>query len=152
MKILLFSRTIRLISTKLWTKRSWMKETQSFTKRTISLSNTRWLVFFFPNQLYDIIIALRKCVYWFEGFSQVRDVAIGPLVKWNIVQEHLTRNFFENLLGYQRCLVQHFTSIIFISYCCNSWSFYQHEEKYLIYTCDKNTIVCIHKFTMVNSV
>ena len=32
--------------------------------------------FSFLNQSYDIII----CVYWFELFSQVSDVAIGPLV------------------------------------------------------------------------
>ena len=35
-------------------------------------------MFLFPclNQRYDIII----CVYWFELFSQVSDVAHGPLV------------------------------------------------------------------------
>ena len=37
-------------------------------------------VFSFPNQCYDIIIAMNKCVYLLELVSQVSDVALGPLV------------------------------------------------------------------------
>ena len=38
--------------------------------------NNELFYFSSPNQRYDIII----CVYWFELFSQVSDVAHGPLV------------------------------------------------------------------------
>ena len=36
--------------------------------------------FSFPNQCYEIIIALDKCVYLFELVSQVSDVAHGIFV------------------------------------------------------------------------
>ena len=42
--------------------------------------NNELFYFFSPNQRYDIII----CVYWFELFSQMSDVAHGPLVSSEI--------------------------------------------------------------------
>ena len=43
----------------------------------LNLSNG---VFSSPNQCYDIIRALLKCVYWFKLVSHVSNVAHGPLV------------------------------------------------------------------------
>ena len=42
----------------------------------------RLMFFCFSNQRYDIIIALNKCVYWYQLVSQTSDVAHGPLVFW----------------------------------------------------------------------
>ena len=80
-KNLLLQSPTRSISTRLGTTHPVVKVTQGFTIRTIQLSKRRWWVFFFPNQHYDIIIALSKCVYWFELVSHVSKVAHGPLVQ-----------------------------------------------------------------------
>ena len=57
------------------------KEDKDFTdKDHFIIKKRRWLVFSSPNQWYDIIIALNKCVYWFELVSHVSNVANGPLV------------------------------------------------------------------------
>ena len=50
------------------------------TKKDLSVVKTKMIGFFFsPNQRYDTIIALSRCVYWFNLISQVSDVAYGPL-------------------------------------------------------------------------
>ena len=63
----IFLRTTKPISTKLGTMHLWWRR-----KRGWSFSS--------PNQRYEIITALSKCVYWFKQVSQVSDVAHGPLV------------------------------------------------------------------------
>ena len=80
-KNLLLQSPTRSISTRLGTTHPLVKVTKGFTIRTIQLSKRRWWDFFSPNQHYDIIIALSKCVYWFELVSQVSNVAHGPLVQ-----------------------------------------------------------------------
>ena len=47
-----------------------------FNEEPINSSKVNNVIFSSLNQRYDIII----CVYWFELFSQVSDVAQGPLV------------------------------------------------------------------------
>ena len=39
-----------------------------------------WPLVSSPNQYYDLIIALLKCVYWIKMVSQMSNVAHGPLV------------------------------------------------------------------------
>ena len=72
-----FSRTTGPISTKLGTKHPWVKMIQVCSNEEPINSHEVNNVFSSSlNQRYDIII----CVYWFELFSQVSDVAHGPLV------------------------------------------------------------------------
>ena len=73
------SGTIGPISKKPDTKHSWVKWTQGITFKDHSVKEM--IIFFSPNQCYDKIIALSKCVYCFKLVSQVSDMAHGPLVK-----------------------------------------------------------------------
>ena len=76
-KKIFFSRTTEPISTKLGTKHPWVKGIQiSLNEEPINSPIINNVFFSSLNQSYDIII----CVYWFELFSQVSDVAHGPLV------------------------------------------------------------------------
>ena len=89
-----FSRIIAPISTKLGTKHPWVNGIQVCSKKN-HLILIKIIMGFFSslNQRYDIII----CVYWFELFSQVSDVAHGPLVCLNesfICSNDLLRNIF----------------------------------------------------------
>ena len=73
-----FSRTTGPISTKLGTKHLWVKRIQVCLKEG-------------PTLWYN-----HMCVYWFELFSQVSDVAHGPLVflisyKWQKSHERLKK-------------------------------------------------------------
>ena len=70
-----FSRTTGPILTQLGTKHPWVKGIQVCSNE--EPINSQLIMFFSSlNQHFDIII----CVYWFELFSQVSDVAHGPLV------------------------------------------------------------------------
>ena len=76
----IFFRTTGPVSTKLGTKHPWMKGTQNFI---LQILNKRDNGFFLPLinvMIYTCIIALRKCVGWFELVSKVNIVAHGPLV------------------------------------------------------------------------
>ena len=74
-----FSRTTGPISTQFGTKHPWVKEIQVCSNE--EPINSQLIMFFSSlNQYFDIII----CVYWFELFSQVSDVAHGPLVLFYI--------------------------------------------------------------------
>ena len=65
------------ISAKLGTKHPWVKGIQVYSnEEPINSPKINNVFFSFLNQRYDIII----CVYWFELFYQVSDVAHGPLV------------------------------------------------------------------------
>ena len=71
------SRTTEPISTKLGTKHPWVKGIQvSSNEEKLNSHKVNNVFFSSLNQWYYIII----CVYWFELFSQVRDVTHGPLV------------------------------------------------------------------------
>ena len=67
----------------------WVKETQCFANNDHIKEEI--IIFFSPDQHYYIIIALRKCVYWFELGSQMSDVAHGPLVLYVLIwkQHHM---------------------------------------------------------------
>ena len=72
-----FSRTTEPISTKFGTKHPWVKGIQVCSnEEPINSPKINNVFFSSLNQRYDIII----CAYWFELFSQVSDVAHGPLV------------------------------------------------------------------------
>ena len=71
-----FSRTTGPIWTKLGTKLPWVKGIQVSLNEEPINSHEVYGFFSSLNQHYDIII----CVNWFELFSQVSDVAHGPLV------------------------------------------------------------------------
>ena len=71
-----FSRTTGPVSTKFGTKHSWMKGIQVFSNEFNSIPIKKIMGFF----LFIINIMIIKCVYWFELFSQVNDVAHWPLV------------------------------------------------------------------------
>ena len=77
-----FSRTAGPISTQLGTDHPLVKGTQGLTNKDHSVIKKEMFVFSSPNQCYDIIIALSKCVYWFDLVSQVSNVTHGPLVIW----------------------------------------------------------------------
>ena len=77
-----FSRTTWLISNKFGTKCLWVQETQDFTNKKTFNSQKGDNVFFSPNQHYDLIIALLKCVYWFELF---KGEWCGPWASCNIL-------------------------------------------------------------------
>ena len=59
------------------------KETQCFANKDHIKEEI--IIFFYPDQRYYIIIALSKCVYWFELGSQVIDVAHGPIVLYVLI-------------------------------------------------------------------
>ena len=89
-----FSRTIWPISTKLDTKHPRVKGNQGFTNiKDLSIVKKEMMGFYSLNQHYDIVIALVKCVDWFELVSQVSDVAHGPLVKLKFIHWIYKRNF-----------------------------------------------------------
>ena len=74
-----FSRTTEPISTNLCAKHSWMKGIQvSSNEEKINSHKVNNVFFSSLYQCFYIII----CVYWFELFSQVSDVALGPLVSF----------------------------------------------------------------------
>ena len=83
---ILVSRTTWPISTKIGTKHPWMKRIQvCFNEEPINSHRVN-NVFDFPslNQRHDIII----CVYCLELFSQMSDVAHGPLVNLPIMEQY----------------------------------------------------------------
>ena len=74
-----FSRTTGPISTEIGTKHPWVKGIQVCSNEEPINSHEVNNVFSSSlNQRYDIII----CVYWFELFSQMSDVAHGSLVSY----------------------------------------------------------------------
>ena len=80
-RIRIFSRTICLILTNLGINDPWMIATKCFANKKLSIIKKEMLGFFpSPKQRYDIIIALSKCVNWFDLVSVVSDVAYRPLV------------------------------------------------------------------------
>ena len=59
---------------------------RGFTNKEYSIIKKQMIYFSTPNQRYDVIIALSKCVYWFILVSKVSDVAHGSLaVSCNII-------------------------------------------------------------------
>ena len=78
----IFFRTTRPISTKLGTKDTkhpWLKGTQGFKNKDHSFFKKMENGFSSPIQRYELEVALRKCVYWFELLFQVSDVEHGLL-------------------------------------------------------------------------
>ena len=71
-------RTTGPISTKFGTKCPWVKDTQGFYKERPF--NFQKGGFSSPIQLYDVAIALLKCVYQFGLVFQVSVVAHGPRI------------------------------------------------------------------------
>ena len=78
-----FSRTTGPISTKLGAKLPWVKGIQVSSNEE-PINSHEVINVFSLNQHYDIII----CVYRFELFSQVSDVAHGPLFQFSIFYNH----------------------------------------------------------------
>ena len=76
-----FSRTIWLISTKLVTKHPWVKGTQGFAKKDLSIIKKEMMVFFLSNSMLGYNITLSKCVYWFELVNRWAIWSMGLLYK-----------------------------------------------------------------------
>ena len=62
-----------------------MKETQGFINKDFSILKKEILDFPSPNQCYEIIIALLKCIYLNKLVSQVGDVVHGPLAQYKFL-------------------------------------------------------------------
>ena len=74
-------------------KQKWIDEIQKSSPEPLSQVEQKGdkRVLSSPNQCYDIIIGLLKCVYWFKLVSRVSNVANGPLI-----------NFFIKTFSFQR--------------------------------------------------
>ena len=71
---------MKLQSYQTWLKASMGEGDSRFYNNDHSILKKERMFFTAPNQCYDIIIALFKCVYRFEMVSQVSNVAPEPLV------------------------------------------------------------------------
>ena len=81
-KKILLSRTTGPISTKLGTNHPWMKGIQVCSNEEPTNSHKFNLILGFVLFLTNFIIIIIMCVYSFELFSQVNDLAHVPLVFW----------------------------------------------------------------------